>query len=121
MILFILRVLAFVFGFFELLGVLWASGLAKSSFELFLWSAPAISLLIGSLTPNSMCSNYILGIVVLGISLFALFYAGQLLYGNWINPGIDSENDFLRVMFIMFVIYRFGLGILRKVKGIEEE
>ncbi|MES9909436.1 MAG: hypothetical protein ABW161_15180, partial [Candidatus Thiodiazotropha sp.] len=50
-----------------------------------------------------------------------LLYAGQLLYGNWINPGIDSVNDFLRVMFILFVIYRFSHGILQKVKGSAEE
>ena len=105
---YILRAIAFLFGLFDLLGFMWESGLAETSLELVWWSSPAVSLILGSAIPDSIRKNYIVAIFVMGITLVGFSYAGQQLYGSWLNPGIDSTNNMLRVLFILFIIFRFG-------------
>ncbi len=112
---YILRALTFSFGFFDFLGFMWEFGLAKSLLELVWWSTPSISLTLGAAIPNSMRSNYIISLCMLGVSFLGFIYASQLLYESWINLGIDSTNSILRILFILFVIFRFSYVFKTKI------
>lgn len=108
------RTASVVFGLFDVFGVLWASGLAKSWLELLWWWTPAISLVLGGVLPRNVIDMLQFRLFLILLAVLGLLYSLYRIDVSWNSPGIDSTNNVIRFLLMVFVMSRFGAPFFSK-------
>ncbi|MCG8010197.1 MAG: hypothetical protein JAY64_00635 [Candidatus Thiodiazotropha weberae] len=97
-----------IFGLFDIVGILWASGLSKNWLEFLWWWTPAVSLILGGVLPNKFNDILYVRLFLVILALLGVLYSLHRIEVSWTSPGIDSTNNVIRLVLVVFVIFRFG-------------
>lgn len=112
----LLRAASVVFGLFDVIGILWASGLSKSWLEFFWWWTPAISLVLGGVLPKNVIDILQIRLFLVFLVLLGILYSLHRIDVSWSAPGIDSTNNVIRLLLLIFVMVRFSYPYLDKLR-----
>jgi hypothetical protein len=102
-----IRAVSVIFGLFDVMGILWASGLSKSWIEFLWWWTPAISLILGGVLSKNVIKILHVRLFLIVLSSLGILYSLHRIDVSWNSPGIDSTSNLVRFFLVVFVMLRF--------------
>lgn len=108
----LIRTALFLFGFFDLFGIMWSRGLASSSLELIWWLTPPVALFLGALINRSSGSQSVLFTVAL-LGTLGCASALSTFYKDWFVAGMSIDVSAWRVVLTLLVAVAFIISAVR--------